>query len=306
MSSKKHLWILLLIMSPIFATAQDFLGIKQSDYSGIFGVDANPGNIADNRYMIDVNLFGMSNQFYNNYMGIQGSILKGELANAARGNGSIFDDPDWVDKYVDRDMLNENNRVFMSNEIYGPGFMFGLKGGKFGVGMTSKIRNFLNVDGIGSTAAQLFYTSMTDSTLHYGATSAQRFENDFVNVQSMTWAEWGLNFGMVIKDDNEHFFKAGVRVKLLQGLQASYMYMNNVEFLSHSDSTISLFSSSVNYGHSDNYAIEEGTDGELQFSYFPFTSKPGLGLDIGGVYEWRPDWKKYKYDIPTSKPIKIK
>ena len=300
MKSTVHNFICLILLSALSVStcAQDFLGIKQSDYGGIYSVDANPGNIADNRYMVDVTLIGFSTTFYNNHIGINGSDLKGQIAALLDTNQtSIFDDPDWVDLYGVRDRSNENNRVFMSNEIYGPGFMFGLKGGKIGVGMTSKVRNFLNVDGIGAVAAQLLYTSMKDSTLHFDPTSATRFDNPSVNIQSMTWAEWGLNFGMVIKDDGEHFFKAGVRIKLLQGLQAAYAYMDNVEFLSHSDSTISLFSSNVNYGHSDNYYVEEDADGNLSVEYFPFTSKPGIGFDLGGVYEWRPNYKEFQYDM---------
>lgn len=298
MSFNKQLLALGLFLSPSLLFGQDFLGIKQSDYGGIYSVDANPANIADNRYKFDINLIGFSTTFYNNHMSMQGSDLKGQLKAGLNEQPTIFDDPDWLDKYVTRDTENENNRVFLANEIYGPSFMFGLKGGQIGVGMSSKIRNMVNIDGIGSTAAQLMYTSMEDSTLHFDpASGVQPFSNDFVNVQSMTWAEWGVNFGMVAIDEGEHFVKWGARVFLIQGLQASYAYMSNIKFLSHSDTTISLFSSEVNYGHSTNYEISEDANGNLQINYFPFTSKKGFGLDFGGVYEWRPNHEDYKYDM---------
>ena len=32
-------------------------------------------------------------------------------------------------------------------------------------------------------------------------------------------------------------------------------------------------------------------------------SKLGIGADVGLVYEWRPDWKKYKYDMDGKKDM---
>ena len=298
MLSTKNLWLFIILMSPIIISAQDFLGIKQSDYGGIYSVDANPANISDSRYLFDINLVGFSTSAYNNYMSIQGSDLKGQLKGFLNGTSTIFDDPDFMDKYVVRDTENENNRVYIANEIYGPSFMFGLKDGTIGVGMSSKVRNIINLDGFGSTATQLIYSGFEDTLLHFDPTGGVTpFTNEYVNAQAMTWAEWGVNFGMVAVDKGEHFFKWGARVFLIQGLQASYMYMENVEFLSHTDSTLSLFNSHVNYGHSDNYEIVEGANGELEINYFPFTSKKGFGLDFGGVYEWRPNHADYKYDM---------
>ena len=153
---KKKLWATLLLLAPTCLLAQDFLGIKQSDWGGVYSMDANPANIADNRYKFDINLFGFSTTAYNNYLSMNGEDLKGQLKGYMKGESTIFDDSLFVEKYVTRDIANENNRLYMANEIYGPSFYFGLAGGKYGVGMSSKVRNILNVDGIGSTAAQLF------------------------------------------------------------------------------------------------------------------------------------------------------
>ncbi len=299
MSVRKLLSLAIFIALPTFIIAQDFLGIKQSDWGGVYSVDANPANIADNRYKFDINLIGFSTTFYNNYAHMNGSDLKGQLRGLLDTNQTtIFDDPEWYENYVTRDTENENNRVFLANEIYGPAFFFGFGKGKYGVGMASKIRNIVNLDGFGSTATQMIYSGLTDSTLYTDPlNNVEPFSNDYINVQSMTWAEWGVNFGMVAIDEGEHFLKVGARVFLIQGLQASYMYMKNVKFLAHSDTTISLFNSQVNYGHSTNYEITEDANGNLQLNYFPFTSRKGVGLDFGGVYEWRPNHEEYKYDM---------
>ena len=50
------------------ALAQDFLGFRQSNYSGVSGGDFNPASIADNRFIVDVTLGGFSNSTYNDHL----------------------------------------------------------------------------------------------------------------------------------------------------------------------------------------------------------------------------------------------
>ena len=68
----------------------------------------------------------------------------------------------------------------------------------------------------------------------------------------MTWAEYGLSYARVLKEDGEHFLKAGVTVKLLQGLEAAYLNIKNLDFNFTTSDTLSLFKSEVSYGHSAN------------------------------------------------------
>lgn len=50
------------------AFAQDFIGFRQSNYSGVSGGDWNPAMIADNRMVVDVTLGGVSFSGYNNHL----------------------------------------------------------------------------------------------------------------------------------------------------------------------------------------------------------------------------------------------
>ena len=122
----------------------------------------------------------------------------------------------------------------------------------------------------------------------------------------MTWAEYGLTYAHVFKDDNEHYFKGGVTVKLLQGIQSAYMFIKDLEYDVFTSDTLSIFSSDVKYGHSDNLTFKdiklgESNTGTKVFDYSQ--SYPGIGFDFGVVYEWRPDYKKFKYDMDGEKDL---
>ena len=67
----KKLLIGLFSLLTLFSTntyAQDFLGFRQSNYSGINGVDLNPATLADNRFIVDVVIGGVSTTNYNNHL----------------------------------------------------------------------------------------------------------------------------------------------------------------------------------------------------------------------------------------------
>lgn len=118
-----------------------------------------------------------------------------------------------------------------------------------------------------------------------------RLSNKRFSVQTMSWAEYGITYGRVVIDQKKHFLKAAARFKVLQGLSAGYMFVNNLDYNFTNDSTLSLFHSEVQYGHSTNFEL---SGNNVKYKY---VSNFSVGLDLGVVYEWRPDYEKYKYDM---------
>ena len=58
--------VLFFLSTSIFA--QQFLGLRQSNYSGIMGSDLNPASIADSRFKFDLLLLGGYVGGFNNHM----------------------------------------------------------------------------------------------------------------------------------------------------------------------------------------------------------------------------------------------
>lgn len=276
---------------PLSTQAQDFLGYSNSNYAGVNGLDLNPASFVDGRYRVDILLGGFSLLTSNNFIGIKREAFENRTGKLLPPDSTTtfpaFNDSDFMDKYLTIRHGDRDRSVMVRNNIYLPSFMFHLNQ-KNAIGITSRVRSYVNVDGISGTLASQLYDDLQDPNASFWN---QRFSNKHVSVQYMSWAEYGLNYGRVILDQEKHFLKAGVRVKLLQGLGAAYMYIDNLDYRVDNSDTMSFFHSEVKYGHSTNFEFTDST-----FKY-KFTSKPGVGLDIGVIYEYRPDWEKYKYDM---------
>jgi outer membrane protein OmpA-like peptidoglycan-associated protein len=111
--------------------------------------------------------------------------------------------------------------------------------------------------------------------------------------------EYGFIYSQVLKDDGEHFMKFGAKPKWLSGIAAAYMHTKNFQYNVDNDTTFSHLSGDVSYGVSEGlmYDVTDGSTTVGLSDFMKGSSKFGLGLDLGFVYEWRPDWKEYKYDM---------
>jgi outer membrane protein OmpA-like peptidoglycan-associated protein len=272
----KHIIILFALLVSFPALSQTFQGIKQSDYGGMISTDLQPASIVDSRFKFDLTLGAFSVDVYNTYLGVEGSLFS---------IPDMIDDPGWAQNATLEFNEKDKNSVILINEINLPSFMFELND-QTSLGFSWKIRSIFNIDGAEAELSKLAKEGFDYSTLWN-----QNFTNEFLSIQTMSWAEYGVNFGQVLMDDNEHFIKVGGRLKLIQGLQAAYLYAEDLEYNFSTDDTLSLFQTEVQYGHSSNFEFNAD-----QIKY-KFISNPGIGIDIGAVYEWRPDYQEYQYDM---------
>lgn len=280
------------------AHSQSFTGFDQSNYAGVTGVYLQPASIVDSRMKFDMTLVGIDVSAYNNYVGIKRSALKkdGPWSNPY----SSFNDPDFNNKYLVARDNSHLKALGLNSRIAGPSFMVNINA-KNAIAFTSSVRNYANIDGVSPELAKLAFNEFKYPNLW-----VTNLENKNLSIQEMSWAEYGLTFAHVFKDDNEHFFKGGVTVKLLQGIQSAYMFVSDLKYNFKTDTTVSIFQSGVNYGHSanlnfTNVSFGGNNTGTQVFDYSQ--SYPGVGFDFGAVYEWRPDYQKHKYDMDGEKGL---
>ncbi|MGE0569405.1 MAG: DUF5723 family protein, partial [Bacteroidia bacterium] len=308
---KKLVLILVLLTSQLGFLAQDFHGFQSSNYSGVLGVVSNPANVVDNRMKFDLILGGVSVIADNNYLGVKRSAFNNpnpsmfglikESIKSAKDSTYIPKLGNWDTTRRESPYYWKNNFVAQDNSkdksIYSalratlPSFLVTINK-KNAIAFNWGVRNYVNVDGISPNLARLAFEEFL-----YPSLWVTKLQNKNLSIQQMAWAEYGLTYGRVLKDDNEHFLKAGVTAKLLQGLSAAYVYIKDLNYEFTTDDTLSLFSSEVHYGHSTNFEIEP--DG---FKY-KFVSNPGFGFDLGMVYEFRPGYEAEKYEMDGEKGI---
>ncbi len=289
--------------------SQDFLGLQSSNYAGVLGAYSNPANIVDSRYVVDVALLGLHLSADNNYIGIKRSAAKYKIQyntgadanNKAKSGLSInFTDSSWKNTsdpssptYFKNNFKLINNgkskAAYLSNRVVLPSFLISINR-KNAIAFNWSIRNYINIDGISQDLVDLAYSNFELSRL-----INVRLQNKNLNLQQMAWAEYGLSYARVIKPDGPHFLKAGVTVKLLQGLEAVYCYIRDLDYQVSTKDTMSFFKTSVAYGHSDN--LNFGGNNLDPGKVYKFTSSPGFGFDLGAVYEWRPNLSDYEYTM---------
>ena len=291
---KTQLFFLTLLISNLIK-AQDFIGFNQSNYAGVTGIYQQPASIVDSRMKFDMTLVGLSLGVYNNYVGLKSSALK-----KTNGKYEAFNDPNFIANYTTEKENSKSKSLYFNNRINGPSFMVNLNK-KNAIAITTGARNYVNIDGVSPELAKLAYNQFK-----YPSLWVQNLQNKNLSIQEMTWAEYGLTFAHVFKDDNQHFFKAGATVKLLQGIQSAYMFIDNLDYNLYTKDTVTILSSDVKYGHSSNFNFEQVSFGGqnsgtkiLDYSQ----SYPGVGFDFGVVYEWRPDYMKYKYEMDGVKDL---
>jgi hypothetical protein len=281
--------------------AQDFSGLSSGNWAGIQNLHVNAANVVDHRYKVDVNLFSVHMNVMNDYLGMR----KEPVLNPGLFNEYNYNDFDSL--YLVRDTIG-NKQLLTSTRLQLPSFMFQITP-KDGIGISTNYRVMANIGNISEDVAQLVNASMRNS---FSATSLGSFseniagylfqgalnnnytldfDNSFANTLAASWMDIGLHYGRVAIDQKQHFLKAGVAMKFLLGVNAGYGYMDGA-FAQYDPNaaTISSLRGNLMYGESFN-AISSGGYNPFNFSGF------GLGLDFGVVYEWRPKYAKYQYNM---------
>lgn len=295
----KKLYSLLLLVGltvlPLFGKAQNYLGVHSSNYAGVMGTDLQPASFVDSRFVVDVNLFSFNFNMYQNAMSFDTKDMPKwwtkSFLDTSIYNSWARPDSTFMDRYLIRSYDASSTKslgIYNNVQLDVLNFMFHINP-KIAVGFSGKLRSITNIDRIDPKLAVL-----AENGLEYSDLWNLQLNNELLSVNHLTWMEYGINYAQVIKDDGEHFMKVGGRAKYLSGLAAAYMYTDNFEYSLKNEDTSSLLRGDFDYGYSGNIdGYMAGTN-----SGFPkATSKFGLGLDLGFVYEWRPDWKEYKYDM---------
>ena len=294
--------ILFFSVSLVFqVSSQNYLGIYGSNYSGVMGTDIQPASFVDSRFVVDINLTSFSGAAWNNAMSFTTADMP-KWWTKSFGSDSPTSNPynDWMspdstfmDRYVKRHYDANSTKllgVYNNIQLDVLNFMFHIKP-TIAIGLAIKVRSITNIDDIDPKLATLFEKDWDISTLWN-----QKFNEKLLDVNHLTWAEYGFVYSQVIKDDGEHFMKAGGKAKYLTGFAAAYMHTNNFQYNVYNQDSLQHLSGDFSYGHSTGMLEDLGTSNSTG-GMPPVASKFGLGLDLGFVYEWRPDWKEYKYDM---------
>ena len=283
----------LLFFLGLQVNAQNYLGVMTSNYGGVMSTDLQPASFVDGRFLFDLNLGSVNVNTYQNFVsfntsGMPGGWLKSfkndEAYNSWALPDSTFMDRHIVKRYTDNSNDKMGANINLQMDLFN--FAFHINS-KIAIGLKTKVRSITNIGNVDPSFAILI-----EQGFDYPSLWNQKIDEQFLNVNHLTWAEVGFNYGQVVLDQEEHFLKAGATIKYLKGYSAAYFQTSNLQYNLKNNDTTQLLTGNFNYGYSDNLPglIENGLDNKLNSNF-------GVGLDLGFVYEWRPKYKDFKYDM---------
>lgn len=274
-------------------SAQQWLGISNSNYGGTYSVYSNPANVADTRYKIFLNLAGGNVSVINNYASWKApySVVRLFRRNVQSQylapNGKAI----WREEYAGLNSNLKNATAQINAEVRGPSFLYTNDRAKFAIGITSRVRLLANLNNASTDVAQLIIQG-TKSPILSGTT---RNDNHF-NLNVNYFNEIAFSLGLIIKETDEDFIKVGFTAKRLntalningEGTDIDY----RITPVSSRRQRVTLLEANGNYGvASQNMSLTSSwfLENALKMS----NVGTGYGGDIGFVYEYRPDYIQY-------------
>lgn len=252
----------LTLVNPSAVNAQNaYTGIVNDNGVSSFLALYNPSSIVDSKSKFSISFHAnrskLSNFSSNNYI--------------VYGDGIKYIEPrkpGYVRSFINVDILNLKYEFDHKNA------------GAYSL----RVRQLSNMEGLPIRWAQ-------NAALDYK-------ENEFGSAQDMSgfgfnemqFTEHNLTYARTIFDRNTTFLKAGVSVKILNGLDASYFTVNSGQYDFNDTVTQQMQFNNIdaNYGASED-------NKQLLYDH------RGLGFDLGVTYEYRPDFEKQYYEMDGVK-----
>ena len=287
---------IVLVFTTFKTQAQQWLGISGSNYAGTNSIYNNPANITDSRYRLYVNLVANDIFITNNYVGYNApySMLKLLTNSAAQEYRNSKNVIIFKNSYYDINTDGESYHLNMLDDLRGPSFLYTINS-KRSFGLLTRVRTIVNFTGATLPLANLIRLG-TDTL--YLKNQAFTLSGTAVNINS--YAELGISYGQILKDEDEDFIKVGITLKRVAGIYNAHIKVQEADYDVIDDSAepkkqiLRVNHLKADYG----YTTEESfKNSKLSFPWIlgNQSAGSGWGLDLGFVYEYRPDVRKFTY-----------
>ena len=243
--------------------AQTNSGIPEDNYNGIHGILINPANLTDSRIKSEINILSTNLLFANDYTPL---TLK-NITNLI--DGGTYDA-----------LPKEDNYYVVNLNILGPSFMLNLNP-KSSIAVITRVRAMGELNNINGQLAESIVDGFNDNDYNFNIKN--------MDVTTHVWGEVGLAYGRKLYSKENHFVKMGVTLKYLLGggvVQANSNSLSGTYQNSQQQDVLSL-------------------NGDLSYGSYDSSNKlsPGLGADIGFIYEFRPQSNYSSSEDATNKAL---
>lgn len=244
------------------AFAQERLGIANSNYAGVNGVMLNPSSIVDSRVYIDLHLVGSSFFVHNSYI----FLPKDEFSflGAIRNRNVPYP----------QDVLNgRKNNALMQLSVTGPSATVNFE--RHAIGVHTAFRSYINANNVPEAQSKFTLEGLTYRPQH-----AQNYTGDNISLKAMAWAEVGVSYSTIVKQDFYDFITVGATVKRMYGIAGLGFSVANYEYNVLDTADAQFFDFDMEYGLTD----------------------PGWNIGRGWGFDLGATWQKKKEPIFNYTP----
>jgi len=277
--------LILFSFTSLFASGQEIVGNSYNNYLGVNGITANPASIASSRYKVHFNLFTVST-----YAG----------SNLYEFNSKAFYKFKFDNWKENREYhkINEDNlkKGWTNIDILGPSLLLNLNK-KSALGITTRFRTMVNAYNFSNGTFNLF--EKPEASIYN-----KDFNEKDVKASAHSFADIGLTYARILKQEGKHFLKGGFTLKYIQGISAARVQVDNLNINLRDANGINKLNGKGALIYAEN--IDRWTDENAKVnSRNEINMRNGsIGLDLGAVYEIRsgrfqpnPDHFKSKYRL---------
>ena len=273
----RYFCFIFLISFNLSLFSQSYIGFGADNFNGVHGILTNPANIADSRSLVDINLASASIFTTNSYFELD-------------YYGLLVDDEIEFEEQSTRVGVDRINYGALNIDILGPSVLISLSD-KHSIALSTRARGIANINNADGEVVNFFENEDIREI------TEPLIAND-VNASAIvnTWIEYGITYARVLNDNKRHFLKGGATLKYLSGYGSGQGETDDV-LLAYSPNNNAvdnvLFRGDVSYNYSSNLDSNENFipfEGDDNFEFKETTW--GVGLDLGLVYEYRPNHRQ--------------
>ena len=246
-------------------SAQKYLGLSNSNYSGVYGSQYNPAKLTDEKVKVAVNLVsgkGLVNNDYYKFKNLNsfGGFTLDELGNGAShngGNGALIN-------------------LGIVGEVLGPSFQFTVNN-KLGFGFSSRARIF----GQGKNINSAFLDALNGNlgTDNPGLANIPLVDNTGFGINTTALTDLGVKGAYAVIDNNDLKLSLGASVKLYKGAGLNRFESNRHNLIyNNNPSNPTISATNINWDLYTNLNPEKSLN-----DYFGdfFGGATGFGGDFG-------------------------
>ncbi len=295
----KFLLSLVLVFCALQLSAQNWIGVANGNYAGTNGIYLNPSSIVDSRVGGYINFFGVGSNMYNNYISYSGNK---SLYKALRDTSTKLTDVNFKENLNGKDKV-----VNFSTELRGPSFMVALHP-KHAIGISSRSRTFVQAVDVSQPIARMIRWGLDKNSQGFqgpdGLSYEQLYNETRFGININSFAEVGFSYAAVLLDNKQHFLKAGITYKYLAGIYSFYFQNGGGGGVTiNGTDSITFTNTSIQYGYvGENLYKTDSNSYGLDFAkvFGPNRVGKGYGIDLGFTYEFRPNYKEYRYKLDNK------